>query len=72
MGQKARRCDVNPLARLWADKERKRLEVLELRQIAADLSEAQADLRPLLAEANARRKAAMRQDGAGGFVMVTE
>jgi hypothetical protein len=61
---------MNPLARLWAEKQRKRLEALELRQIVADLREAQADLRPLLAEANARQKAAMRQDGAGGFVMV--
>jgi len=63
---------MNALAKMWADKERKRLDALELRQIAADLREAQADLHPLIAEANARRKAAMRQDGANGFVMVTK
>jgi hypothetical protein len=60
----------NPLVAAYLRRRKESLDRAELRQIAADLREAQADLEPILAEANARRKANMRQDGPVGFVMV--
>jgi hypothetical protein len=54
---------------MWAKREADRLAALELRKIAADLSESQAALAPLLRQADERRKANMRQDGPSGFVM---
>ena len=61
---------MNELARLYAEKRLEQLERAEMRKIVADLRESQANLRPLIAEANARQKARMRQDGPTGFVMV--
>ena len=61
---------MDELARMWANRRIEQLQRAELRQIAADLKESHADLAPLLAAANERRKANMRQDGPSGFVMV--
>ncbi|MFN7881671.1 MAG: hypothetical protein ACK5PF_01460 [bacterium] len=61
---------MNPLALAWAERELKRLESLELRQLAKELNRQQADLAQLRELAWARQKANMRQDGPNGFVMV--
>jgi hypothetical protein len=61
---------VNPLVTAYLRRRKETWERAELRRIMADLREAQADLDPIRAEANARRKANMRQDGETGFVMV--
>ena len=61
---------LNPLALAWAERELERLERLELRRLAEGVSRQQAELAPLREIAEARRKAAMRQDGPTGFVMV--
>jgi flagellar biosynthesis chaperone FliJ len=63
---------MNPLAEMWLRQEQKRREKIELRKMAEEIREAQMNLRPLLEEANARRKAGMRQDGETGFVMVAK
>ena len=61
---------MNELARLWAQKRLRDLKKSELRQLAADVRKGFAQIEPLRKEANARRQANMRQDGANGFVMV--
>jgi hypothetical protein len=42
----------------------------ELRQIVADLAEANAAIGPAIADANAQRIANRRQEGPDGFVMI--
>lgn len=61
---------VNLLVAAYLRRQKELHDRAELRRIMADLREAQADLDPIRAEANARRKANMRQDGETGFVMV--
>jgi len=61
---------MNPLALAWAERRLKRLERAELRQLAAELKQQQAEIAPLQKAAEERRKQAMRHDGPNGFVMV--
>jgi hypothetical protein len=63
---------MNNLARLWAEKRLKQLQERELRNLVKEANEAMRSVRPLMREANERRKADMRQDGLDGFVMVTK
>lgn len=64
------RAPMNPLALAWAERELARLRRIELRRLAVEIRQQQADLAPLRERAEARRKDAMRQDGPTGFVMV--
>lgn len=61
---------MNPLAAMWARREHERQQRAELVRLARELRESQIALAPLLAAANARRRANERQDGPSGFVMV--
>jgi hypothetical protein len=65
---------MNKLAAMWAQAEheriRKSLQHRELRKLCEELREANATVAPLIAEANARRRANMRTEGPQGFVMV--
>jgi hypothetical protein len=58
----------------WVERETERREkarqMRELRQIVADLAEANAAIGPAIADANARRIANRRQEGPDGFVMI--
>lgn len=65
-----RTAPMNPLARVWAERELARLQRIELHRLAAEIRQQQIDLAPLRERAEARRKANMRQDGPQGFVMV--
>ncbi|MGL6208711.1 MAG: hypothetical protein ACRC14_02635 [Paracoccaceae bacterium] len=61
---------MNPLAEMWAHRRLEQFHRAELRRLAEEVRESNASMAPLIAEANARRKANMRQDGPQGFVMV--
>ena len=60
----------DPLEILWMNRQVEKHDRAELRSLCAEVSEKQRELAPIIADANARRKAAMRQDGPTGFVMV--
>jgi hypothetical protein len=64
----------NPLVLMWARKRmadlQRKEDERELRQIVADLHEAQRQAAPYIKRARAERLARMRQDGPTGFVMV--
>ena len=60
----------DPLEILWMNRQVEKHDRAELRRLCAEVGEKQRELAPMIAAANARRKAAMRQDGPTGFVMV--
>ena len=61
---------MDPIARLWAERQLQRLERAKLRKLIIDLREQQDALQPLIKAAADRRQRNMRQDGPTGFVMV--
>ena len=60
----------DPIELLWMRRQVEKHDRAELRKLCAEVSEKQRELAPMIAAADARRKAAMRQDGPTGFVMV--
>lgn len=63
---------MNPLVRAYLERRLRQLEEAELRRIAQELHEKQAELRPALERRRAEIKARRRTDGPTGFVMVDE
>ena len=61
---------MNMLAEAWAKRQLEILQRKELAKLAKELREIQDDMHEVVTLANERRKAAMRQDGPDGFVMV--
>lgn len=61
---------MDPLARMWAEKRLKQLQLQELRRSVCELKQLQNELHPLIVRATELRHSNMRQDGPFGFVMV--
>lgn len=61
---------VNPLVRAYLEQRLRRLEDAELRALAVEIREKQAELRPMVERRRAEERARRRQDGPTGFVMV--
>lgn len=61
---------MNPLAQMFLEREMERLRHQELRRLADELRQKQAELRPMIAARDQFRRDRMRMDGPQGFVMV--
>lgn len=61
---------MNQLVQIYLADRKRLLEVAELRKLAKDLRNEFAEIDVMRKDAEARRRAAMRQDGPVGFVMV--
>ena len=63
---------MNPLIRAYLERRLRVLQERELRQLAEEVRERQAELRPALERRRAEIKASRRTEGPTGFVMVGE
>lgn len=61
---------MNPLARLYLERQVELLQRRQLARMAEDIRQMQSELRPAFERARAEREARLRMDGPTGFVMV--